>query len=160
MRILLPAVLSLLFAGVLAGQEPDYINVPTKDPSTKSGVYVPKDLQDAFKELSKMLDPRLVAKMKNGPEKDMIKYHHGLGTWLRNNWMLWGGGRMAKFFNTKGVRHPDDMSGIILTSFWRHLNNKPLNFEKQCAWYVAYWDSTKKPDKQIPLGTEPNYTLY
>ena len=69
-------------------------------------VYIPKDLDDCFAELKRLLPKDEVAKMKSGPEDDMILYHHGLGTWLRNNWGLWKGSRMSKWFNERGIQHP------------------------------------------------------
>ena len=33
------------------------------------------------------------------------------------------------------------MSGIILTSFHRHLNGKPIKLDKQVHYYQAYWNS-------------------
>jgi len=94
-------------------------------------VYIPKDLDDCFAELKRILSKEEVEDMKSGPEEDMIDYHHGLGTSLRNTWGLWGGSRLSRWFNEKGIQHPDDMSGIILDSFWRHLNGKPIRLDEQ-----------------------------
>jgi hypothetical protein len=107
-------------------------------------VYIPKDLDDCFAELKKTLSKEVIEKMKSGTEKQMIRYHHGLGTWLRNNWGLRKGSRLSKWFNEKGIRNPDDMSGIILNSFWRDLNNKPIELEKQVKHYQDYWKEAKK----------------
>jgi hypothetical protein len=107
-------------------------------------VYIPKDLDECFVELKKLLPEKTVDEMKNGAEKDMINYHHGLGTWLRNNWGLWKGSRLSKWFNDKGVQHPDDMSGIIFDSFWRHLNNKPIKLDEQIKPYQEYWKKAKE----------------
>lgn len=102
--------------------------------------YIPKDLDDCFVQLKKLLKPEDIATMRSGTEDDMIQYHHGLGMWMRNNWGLWGGSRLAKWFNSKGIMHPDDMSGIILDSFWRHLNNKPIKLKEQVKYYQDYWE--------------------
>jgi hypothetical protein len=51
---------------------------------------------------------------------DPFTHHHGLGTWLRNYWGLWAGSRLAQKFNRAGIRHPDDMSHIILSYFCVH----------------------------------------
>ena len=53
---------------------------------------------------------------------DMIQYHLGLGMWIRNNWGLWGGSRLQKYFRDKGITHPDNMSAIILNFYydWIH----------------------------------------
>jgi len=61
----------------------------------------------------------------------MIRYHLSLGTWMRNSWGLWGGSRLSKWFNRHGIDNPEDMSGILLTSFWRSLHKKPLLLEAQ-----------------------------
>jgi len=101
--------------------------------------YIPKDLDDCFDRLKKILKPEELAEMKNGTEREMSQYHFGLGMWMRNNWGLWKGGRLAKWFNDKGIQHPDDMSGIILDSFWRHLHSKPIELDKQIKHYQDYW---------------------
>lgn len=83
------------------------------------GRYIPKDLPDTFEQLDKEL-PEITRKEMKAlkARSEMIVYHHGLGTWLRNNWGLWGGSRLQKYFTDKGIRHPDDMSSIILYFYW------------------------------------------
>ena len=83
--------------------------------------------------------PEFIRKIQDGKEADMIQYHMGLGMWIRNNWGLWKGLRLAKWFNTQGIEVPDDMSGIILTSFWRHLHGKPIQLDEQVKVYRDYW---------------------
>ena len=140
-RIYLPV--ALLFLATAAFAAKTQINA-TKDKDSPTGVYIPTDLDDCFKELKKMLPAELVEKMKSGPEKDMIKYHHGLGTWLRNNWGLWAGSRLREYFKKLGLAHPDDMSSVVLKSFWRHLNNKPLKVDEQVKYYQEYWKKMKE----------------
>lgn len=106
-------------------------------------IYIPKDLNDCFTQFKKILNKAIIEKMKKDPESNMINYHFNLGMWMRNNWGLWKGSRLAKWFNTKGITHPDDMSGIILASYWRHLNNKPIMFDKQVKKYQDYWEKKK-----------------
>ena len=114
-------------------------DVASSSEQGRKDVYIPKDLDDCFVELRKILPEKTVEEMKTGTEKDMIQYHHGLGTWLRNNWGLWEGSRLSKWFNEKGIRHPDDMSGIIFDSFWRHLNGHPIRLDEQIKRYQGYW---------------------
>ncbi|HJX55048.1 MAG TPA: DUF6794 domain-containing protein [Polyangia bacterium] len=106
---------------------------PTKDAASPTGVLIPEDLDACFKELKSTLTPEFIAKIKQGTEADTIHYHHDLGMWMRNNWGLWHGSRLATWLLAKGVHHPDDMSGIILRSYWRHLRGKPIQLEKQIA---------------------------
>jgi hypothetical protein len=121
---------------------------PTPDPASKGKIYVPRSLEDSFAELKKMLHPDLLKEIKEGPEEGMIRYHMGLGMWMRNNWGLWGGSRLAKYFNGIGIFHPDDMSGVILDSFWRHLNGRPLRLEEQVAYYQRFWQVNAEPKKK------------
>jgi hypothetical protein len=76
-------------------------------------------------------------------------YHMGLGMWMRNNWGLWKENtKLWQFFNQKGIFHADDMSGIIFESFWRYLNNKPINLNEQVSYYIKYWKYNLPPDKE------------
>jgi len=127
-----------------SNDDPKYKVNPTADRESPTGVYIPKDLEDCFQELKSMLHPSLIQEMKSGSERDMVKYHLGLGMWVRNNWGLWKGSRLKDYFNGLGIFHPDDMSGIILDSFWRHLNNSPINLQEQIKYYQEYWKKMKR----------------
>src|SRR5690606_10277026 len=82
-------------------------------------VYIPKDLNDCFIQLNKILKPIDIEKIKSSKG---IDYHMGLGMWIRNNWGLWGGSRLQQYFIKKGYDHPDSMSSIILASYIKWLN--------------------------------------
>lgn len=88
-------------------------------------VYIPKNLGECFIELDKRLLDIDKKEMQALPSRDdMIRYHHGLGTWIRNNWGLWGGSRLQKYFTEKGSTHPDEMSMIVLYHYHDWLNGK------------------------------------
>jgi hypothetical protein len=116
-----------------------YRITPTKDDKSPTGVFIPENLDGCFKELEIMLMPEFIQKIRDGSEDDMVQYHFGLGLWMRNNWGLWKGLRLAKWFNAQGIDQPDDMSGIILTSFWRHLHKQPIKMDEQVKSYQDYW---------------------
>ncbi len=113
------------------------------DAKPEEKVDIPKNLDDCFVQLEKILQPADLEKMKVGSEKDMILYHRSLGLWMRNNWGLWSGSRLKQYFNELGIHHPDDMSGIILDSFWRHLHGQPIRLEEQIKSYQDYWKKEK-----------------
>lgn len=74
------------------------------------------------------------------PERDAIgAYHHSTGMALRNQWKLWGDSDLAKWFNSIGIKHADDMTGIIFASLHRKLHNKPIELESQVKFYQDYW---------------------
>ncbi len=112
----------------------------------------PVDLASAIARLDALLSPEDIETLRGGTEEDMARYHHGLGTSLRNGWGLWGGSPLAVWFNDRGIHHPDDMSGIILTSYWRHLNDIPIDLESQIRPYQRYWQDHADPG----LFTCPN----
>ena len=142
------AVLIFILVAGSAAQEQNKIT-PTLDAKSPTRVYIPKDLDEACIELKKMLSPALLNTMMTNPERDMIQYHHGLGTWLRNNWGLWAGLRLAQYFRQLGIHHPDDMSGIILTSFWRYLHGQERRLDEQVESYKAYWRKTAEKEAAI-----------
>lgn len=96
------------------------------------GVYIPVDLKDCFVRLDTLLsaeDRELIRNLEN--REETIILHHGLGMWLRNNWGLWNGSRLQKYFTDRGIRHPDDMSGLILGYYYDWLNGNHKGWE---AW--------------------------
>jgi hypothetical protein len=98
-----------------------------------------------------MLHPDFIREFKGAAEEDTAMHPFGLGMWMRNNWGLWREARLARWFNAQGIEHPDDMSGIILDSFWRHLNGQPLELSEQVAHYKRYWLEVTPPDALCPL---------
>ena len=86
-----------------------------------NGIYIPKDIDEAIDTLDTFLSAR---------DKQYItdslslwdfraSTHHGLGTWIRNNWGLWGGSRLSRYLRDRRVFHPDNMSGEILKAYYK-----------------------------------------
>lgn len=74
----------------------------------------------------------------------------GLGLEIRNGWGLWKGSRLYHFFNTKGIFHPDDMSVIIRTSYYRNLKGIEIDLDKQILNYQTYWKNIEDNQKKSP----------
>lgn len=104
---------------------------------------IPKTLEECYLELDKMdgLDQWLAL-----DEDDAIaESHFGVGRWLRNEWNLWKQeGELFDWFSIMGLHHPDDMSGVILTSYYRYKRNKPIELEEQIEHYIEYWLNDKE----------------
>lgn len=126
------------------------------------GKATPATLTEAIAELRRSLRPEDLEEMRSAPEEAMAGYHLDLGMWIRNNWGLWSDGPLARHFNGLGIEHPDDMSGIILTSLWRDLNERPLRIEEQVAFYREYWRQNTPPERAVcPVhGSELDYLGY
>ncbi|MEQ9229543.1 MAG: DUF6794 domain-containing protein [Cyclobacteriaceae bacterium] len=56
--------------------------------------------------------------------------HFGLGMHIRNYWGLWQQKELYFFFDSLGIPHPDEMSGIILTAYHRHLTGRDINLNE------------------------------
>lgn len=92
----------------------------------------PANLEETFKYLDQMFNDTAKYGFMTLPEDVSTgRLHFGFGTWIRNNWGLWGNSKLNNYFIEKGVGHPDDMSGIILTSYYRYLNNIPIDLDGQ-----------------------------
>ncbi len=106
----------------------------------------PGTLEEAHQQLERTLPKEELAKidaMKS--EDDMIGYHFGLGMGLRNSWGLWGGGPLAKNMNKLGFHHPDDMSGVILETFWCKRHGKDFRLKERADYYETYWKGAADP---------------
>ncbi len=125
------------------------INTDTNDKDSGSldsvnHIYIPKNLEECFIQIDSFWHDTVKIAMKNLSEDEFSgRLHFGFGLWMRNNWGLWGGSLLANFFNEKGIYHPDDMSAIILDSYHRKLNSKPIKLEEQIKFYKEYWDKAK-----------------
>lgn len=63
-----------------------------------------------------------------GPYSDhdhLYQYHHGFGTWIRNNYNLWSED-MMRIIDPERAMHPDDLSHMIIVEVWK----KGINGEK------------------------------
>lgn len=101
-----------------------------------NGVYIPKDMEDAFVELNRLSEPQAISKFKHAPEEEVLaKLHYGLGQWIIKNWNFYEGSRFSHYLKEMGVSHPDDMAQFVMGSWHRHLNNKPLELKEQAQEY-------------------------
>lgn len=98
----------------------------------------PCNLRDAHQKLDVILAEN---KISINSESDMIEYHFGLGMWMRNNWGLWSGkSRLLPIFETKGITHPDNMSGYILETYKEYAVSKARNSASVDSLYRVWQD--------------------
>lgn len=92
-----------------------------------NGVYIPVDLADCFVELNKKISKESKAKFRAMPEKTASQnLHFSLGRWIWHNWSFYEGSRLSVYLNKVGVNHPEDMAQLIIITYHRYLNKKPL----------------------------------
>jgi hypothetical protein len=142
--IALTIICYLLFSVVALGQAG----------SKRDLKYKPKTLDEAVLQLEKMHHDTTKQRILAMTEAQFRgNAHFGLGLWMRNNWGLWKGTELSRYFNSIGISHPDDMSGIILTSYYRHLKGQDRELEKQVKHYQEYWKATTEPPGRLETDT-------
>lgn len=118
--------------------------------SSCNGTYIPKDLEECFVELDKMLPDSTKESMQILTEDEFTAdMHMTQGLWIRNNWGLRNGSRLSAYFYDLGVYNADDMTGIIFTSYYRNSTGAEINLEKQVAYYQNYWKVVENPSEEI-----------
>ncbi len=145
----LPFVLLALFAIAVShaqDAEPARENPAEKEEEVK----IPSTLEEAHEELERLLPKEELAKidaMKS--EDEMIEYHFGAGMGMRNSWGLWGESPLSKHMRSLGFTHADDMSGVILETFWCKRHGKEFRIEERANYYKAYWKEDKWPGDDV-----------
>ena len=92
----------------------------------------------------------ILACFKNKEESNAVTgLHFGLGMNIRNNWGLWDRkGYLYEYFENMEIYHPDDISSVILTSYHRMLNDKPIEINKQAKHYQEYWEEVNNSQRK------------
>lgn len=90
---------------------------------TIDGIYIPRNIEDCLTQLDSILPFKNRNVIKSRPNREsMSDFHFGLGMWLRNNWGLWSGSRLERYFYARGIYHPDNISGAILEYYYDYLH--------------------------------------
>ena len=96
----------------------------------------PKNLTECIQMLDKTLKTEDKDYIKTLTEDEFfMESHFTIGMGIRNEWIRSGNPELVTFFLDQGVKHPDDMSAMILTSYYRHLLGKEIDFEGQISAY-------------------------
>ena len=96
----------------------------------------PKNLTECIQMLDKNLKTEDKDYIKTLTEDEFfMESHFTIGMGIRNEWIRSGNLELVTFFLDQGVKHPDDMSAMILTSYYRHLLGKEIDFEGQISAY-------------------------
>lgn len=111
----------------------------------------PAKLFECFELLDEMLknSPDLEWFKTTSEDEVIAESHHGLGSWIRNNWGLANKkGELYEYFKKLGLKHPDDMSGVILTSYHRQVSGAKINLSSQVRECINFWNKQKNQKKQ------------
>lgn len=99
-----------------------------------NGVYIPKDLADAFVQLNKLIGESSKKKFKSMTEEQAsTKLHFSFGRWVSRNWGFYEGSRFSHYLRSLELYNPDDMTKFVLISYHRYLTKKPLEVKALLA---------------------------
>jgi hypothetical protein len=90
---------------------------------------LPPVVADAFRRLDRELPSETRDSLRAAPPGGMWRYHHSIGMYVRNEYRLWHGGPLQDYFLAKGLRHPDDMSGVLLEAYGLYLRGARVNVD-------------------------------
>lgn len=86
----------------------------------------PKTVKEAASQIAGMLDDDSRERVRSTKKSDLIQYHHGWGTGIRNSFGLWRGNeQLLKSCGQGEIVHPDRCSMIIIEAVWDLLQVPP-----------------------------------
>lgn len=122
--------------------------------SKKELNYHPKNLNEAIAQLEKVFPDTTKSKIALMSESEFLSNtHFSTGMWIRNEWLydryLLGlivvKSDLRNELFQLGLFHNDDMSALILRSFYRKLTEQVIDIEGQVADCHQYWKNVNNP---------------
>ncbi len=97
-------------------------------------IYIPKNLEDCFIELSNPEYKKTREVLRIIPEDSIENKFKGISEfWL--NWKFNEVSRLTKYFNQLGITQHKNMQDIILHTYYRNIHELPLKFEEEISKY-------------------------
>ncbi|MCB9497155.1 MAG: hypothetical protein H6686_09770 [Fibrobacteria bacterium] len=110
---------------------------------------VPATLEQAHEAFERCLGDTTLAMIDSIPEESgMALFHFGLGTAIRNRWGLWGDSPLAKDLERRGFQHPDDMSSVLIGTFWCRRHGVEFDLAARAARYARYWEEAREQERE------------
>ncbi len=122
----------------------------------------PKTIDEAVSCLEKKFKKKEKAFYKNLNENDaLIEMDSRVGVWIRNEWIRFSKDTtLRSTFHQMGITHADDMSDIIITSYYRKLKNLPLNIESEVKRCKEYWTPIRECEEKAAIMSISNYDRF
>jgi len=118
------------------------------------GVYIPEDMGDAFLQLNKLIDKDSKEKFQSAPEDVAVrKLHFSFGRWMIYNWQFYDGPRLSHSLKQLGIHHPDDMASVLIRTYHRYLNKKPLNIKDQVEAIEARKEKEREEKRKARIDS-------
>jgi hypothetical protein len=125
----------------------------SQNSSLSSNPNPPSTIEECHNFLLERLTNKELENIKNCHKSSLCQYHHTMGRWMRYHWGLWSGGKLKQHMESLGFTHPDDMSTVILESFWSSLNGQPYDLKQAAESYKEYWRTAQNNCKTFQITT-------
>lgn len=113
-----------------------------------NGVYIPKDLYDAFSQLDRLMDLKTRAEFQLLPEARAGRKFY-LIMWIVNNWGFYEGSRLSHYIRQLGITHPEHMAHFLVITYHRKLNKKELDLKERVEFYKEKEEKLKEKNRTI-----------
>ena len=90
----------------------------------------PESINMAVVEIINLMSEEDKQTVKDTSKYDLLQYHHGFGTGIRNSLGLWRGNDKLLVNACGKPCHPDDASGFIIFAVWCKLNGVDYSKEE------------------------------
>lgn len=133
-------------ASVACSQDASLPTVSTRRPTCPDPriepVVVPLDMDTAAQLVAGCsLD---LARMRSEDERTFsMRVHGGVGLAIRNSWLRERDSGVTKALTDLGVKYPDDMSNLILSAAWHHVNDLPFDVSKRLKCWEDAWRAAR-----------------
>jgi hypothetical protein len=131
------------------------IITPTEDDTSKSGVYIPKNMEECIEELEELIPEEIQDSMKILNYNESLRNFGNVTKWMLEEWCMWDTSVIVKYFSDYGFTDPVEISLGIFKSFWNYLNALPIKIELRPKCYVLnknlfikIADTIKFPEKR------------
>jgi hypothetical protein len=111
--------LTVVAALILLGASVRYL--PAQEPSSENERW-PKTVKEAVATILAGMSEFDKDTVRKTAKEELINFHHGWGTGIRNDFGLWRGNR--DLMNDTKARHPDDASMVIIGAVWEALQKE------------------------------------
>ncbi|MES0490069.1 MAG: DUF6794 domain-containing protein [Leptospirales bacterium] len=95
----------------------------------------PKNLEQCWALLELHLQPDELEEVKSTDKNELVKFHFTIGRYIKRHWIVKGDAELLEFFDSAGIESKDAKMAIIIDTFWRHLNDKPIDVEERIQHY-------------------------
>lgn len=132
----------------LTAEENANITIPggTKGTPHFRKAFTPSTLVDCFRKLDRALSSEDHNRFKNIPEKETSLFgncNSDANKLTAKEFSSWDFNFLIRSFSRRGISI-SNFSSIVLVSYWRHLNGRPIRLEEQIQCHRA-WEDGGKP---------------